>query len=105
MRTWLINAWRESSTGRWWQAKAAHERLMYAALAAAVAAALLWVAVWRPLADWHAQEMRRLDNAQRLLEWVTLNEARARAVAAGAGQRSDADIMGQHFTSRNGLQK
>ncbi len=90
MRTFLINAWRASSTSRWWQAKAAHERLIYAALAAATAAALLWIALWRPLADWHAHEMRRLDNAQRLLEWVTINEARARAAVAGAGQRSEA---------------
>ncbi len=53
-------------------------------------AGLLWVALWRPLVDWHAQEMRRLDNAQRLLDWVTLNEARARAVAKEARQRNDA---------------
>ena len=90
MLTYLINAWRESLAGRWWRTKAGHERLIYTGLAAAVTAALLWTAVWRPLEDWHAQEMRRLDNAQRLLEWVTLNEGRARAAATGAGQPNEA---------------
>ena len=89
MLTYLINAWRESSVGRWWRTKAGRERLIYAALATAVTAALLWIAVWRPLVDWHAQEMRRLDNAQRLLEWVTLNEERARTAAKGEGQRNE----------------
>ena len=90
MRTYLNNAWQASSTGRWWRAKAARERLVYAALAGLIAATLLWLAVWRPLADWHEREMRRLDNAQRLLEWVTLNEGRARAAAKGASQRNEA---------------
>ena len=90
MLTYLINAWRESSAGRWWRTKAGHERLIYAVLAAVVTAALLWIAVWRPLVDWHTQEMRRLDNAQRLLEWMTLNEERARAAAKGEGQRNEA---------------
>ncbi len=90
MLTYLIKAWRESSVRRWWRTKAGHERLIYAALAAAVTATLLWTAVWRPLVDWHAQEMRRLDNAQQLLEWVTLNEGRARAGAKDEGQRSEA---------------
>lgn len=90
MRMTLSNAWRESSTGRWWRAKAAHERLLYAGLAAAVVAALLWLTVWRPVTDWHEHEMRRLDNAQRLLDWVTLNEGRARAAAKGTAQRSEA---------------
>ena len=90
MLTYLINAWRESSAGRWWPTKAGHERLIYAALAAVVTAALLWIAAWHPLVDWHAQEMRRLDNAQRLLEWMTLNEERARAAAKGEGQRNEA---------------
>ena len=91
MRTFLINAWRASSTSRWWRTKAGHERLIYAALGAAMSAALLWSAVWRPLDDWHAHEMRRFDNAQRLLEWVTLNEGRARALALakGAEQRNE----------------
>ena len=90
MLTYLITAWRESSAGRWWRTKAGHERLIYAVLAAVVTAALLWIAAWRPLVDWHAQEMRRLDNAQRLLEWMTLNEERARAAAKGEGQRNEA---------------
>ena len=90
MRAYLSNAWRESSTGRWWRTKAARERLIYAALAAAMIAALLWMSVWQPLSDWQARELRRLDNAQRLFEWVTLNEGRARAAAAGAGQRDEA---------------
>lgn len=90
MLTYLITAWRESSAGRWWRTKAGHERLIYAALAAVVTAALLWIAAWHPLVDWHAQEMRRLDNAQRLLEWMTLNEERARAAAKGEGQRNEA---------------
>ena len=90
MLTYLITAWRESSADRWWRTKAGHERLIYAVLAAVVTAALLWIAAWAPLVDWHAQEMRRLDNAQRLLEWVTLNEGRARAGAKGEGQRNEA---------------
>ena len=90
MRSFVINAWQASSTGRWWQTKAGHERLIYAALAAALTAGLLWIALWRPLLDWHAQELRRLDNAQQLFEWVTLNEARARAAAKDARQRNEA---------------
>lgn len=89
----LTNAWnavRDSSTGRWWRTKATHERLIYAALSAALAALLLWTAVWRPLGDWQASELRRLENAQQLFEWVTLNEQRARAAAQGASQRSAA---------------
>ena len=90
MRSFLINAWRESSTSRWWRTKTGQERLIYTALAAAVTAALLWTAIWRPLVDWHTQEMHRLDSAQRLLEWVTLNEARARNAIKGAEQRHEA---------------
>ena len=90
MRAYLSNAWRDSSTGRWWRTKAARERLIYAALAAAMIAALLWTSVWQPLSDWQEREMRRLDNAQRLFEWVTLNEGRARVAAEGAGQRDEA---------------
>ena len=93
MRTFLINAWRQSSTSYWWRTKAAHERLLYAALAATLVAALLWLAVWRPLMDWQEREMRRLDNAQRLFEWVTVNEGRARAAARGGNQRSDAETV------------
>ena len=90
MRRLPFGAWRESAAGRWWRTKAAHERLLYAALAAVVTATLLWLAVWRPLADWQARELRRLDNAQRLFDWVTANEGRARAAAKGAGRRSAA---------------
>ena len=90
MRAYLTNAWQASSTGRWWSTKAAREQLLYVAVAAAVAATLLWLAVWLPLADWQEREMRRLDNAQQLFEWVTVNEGRARAAANGAGQRDEA---------------
>lgn len=95
MRTFTISlwrgssTWRESSAGRWWRAKATHERLVYAMVAVAAAATLAWLAVWQPLADWQDRESRRLANAQRLLEWVSVNEERARAAARGASQRTD----------------
>ena len=78
----LASAWRTSTAAAWWRGKAVHERLVYGALAAAAAAVFLWLALWRPLADWQAREAARLERAQVLLEWVAANEAQARAAGA-----------------------
>lgn len=82
MRERLSSAWRASAAAAWWRGKAAHERLVYGALAAVAAAVFLWLALWRPLADWQAQEAVRLARAQELLEWISANEAQARAAGA-----------------------
>ena len=94
MQARLASAWRASTAAAWWRGKAVHERLVYGALAAAAAAAFLWLALWRPLADWQAQEAARLERAQELLEWVSANEARARAAgASGKGAAAEPSAL------------
>lgn len=82
-----------SSTGRWFFGRESSERSIIAGLAAIIVIALLWVMIWKPIGDWRAIEDNRYHNAQTLLDWMQVNEARARAVAktqpnGGASQRS-----------------
>lgn len=93
MRERLAGAWRASGAASWWSGKATHERLVYAALAVAAAVAVLWLGLWRPLADWQEQEAARLQRAQGLLAWVSANEAQAKAAAAGQGASVEAGAI------------
>ena len=83
-RRWL-GALQASPAWGWWQGKPANERLVYSLLAGAATLALLWLGLWRPLADWQAEQALRLRQAEQLAGWLAANEAEARAVAA-AGQ-------------------
>ena len=91
MRERLANAWRASAAASWWSGKAAYEQLVYGGLAAVAMVVLLWLGLWRPLADWQAQETARLQRAQVLLAWVSANEAQARAAAGAAAKDAPAD--------------
>lgn len=86
------SAWRQgmealqaSPAWRWWHGKPAKEKLVYSLLAGAATLALLWLGLWRPLADWQAEQELRLRQAEQLAAWMAANEANARAAAA-AGQ-------------------
>ena len=85
MRRWL-DVLQASSAGRWWRGKPANDQLVYSALAGAAALTLLWLGLWRPLADWQAEQALRLESAEQLAGWLAANEDRARAAAVTLGQ-------------------
>ena len=102
MRERLTSAWRASGAAGWWSGKAAHEQLVYAALAAVTAVVVLWLGLWRPLADWQEQEEARLQRAQGLLAWVSANEAAARAWVGAADQEAETGAIMPAITQAAG---
>jgi general secretion pathway protein M len=70
-----------SGPGRWYSGREHNEQRMIAGLAMAIAVAVLWLAVWKPISDWRAVAHNQHQNAQAELDWVRANEARARALA------------------------
>lgn len=85
MWTRIDHAFRASAVGRWFVALEANERTLVTALAAFVAAALLYVIVWQPLADWSHRADAQYQHQMALLDWMRLKEKEARA----AGQRNE----------------
>lgn len=84
----LQRTWRESGAGRWFYAKDAGEQKILTIVAVIVAISLLWLLLWKPIADWRAEADNRFQNAQATLSWMQANEQRARAsagVSATAG--------------------
>jgi general secretion pathway protein M len=106
----LVDSWsqRLQTTGawRWYASREPHEQPIIAVLAIAIVAAVLWLAVWKPISDWRTLEANRYQNAQTTWEWIQANEAaareRARAAdaASGGSDRSLLPLVTREANSR-----
>ncbi len=87
----LRSGFRNSGVGRWFYGRERNEQWIIAGLAVLVLIAVMWLAVWKPVSDWHAIETNRQQNAQQLLDWMRANEQAARRAAESRprGQRSN----------------
>ena len=72
---------KRSGLGQWFYGREASEQKIIVGLATIVLLSLLWLTVWKPVADWRAIEVNRQTNAQQLFDWLRTNEAQARATA------------------------
>jgi general secretion pathway protein M len=77
---------RASAVGRWLAEREPGEQRVVLALVVAVSLTVLWLGIWKPISDWRTLEHNRYQNAQSLLDWVQVNEARGREVARGGEQ-------------------
>lgn len=73
-----------TGVGRWYQGREPGEQRVILALAILIAVTVLWLGVWKPVADWRETQHNRYQNAQAALDWMRANESRARAVARSA---------------------
>ena len=78
-------AFRGSAAGRWFQMLQPNERTMVSALFIFAVILVLYLLVWRPLADWSDQADARYQRQLAVLDWMKLHEKEARA----AGTRAD----------------
>jgi general secretion pathway protein M len=85
MWTRIDNAFRASAAGRWYGALEANERTLVAGVAAFLGLAILYFAIWSPVADWSHRADARYQRQTAVLEWMQQKEKEARA----AGQRSE----------------
>jgi general secretion pathway protein M len=81
----IDSAFRASAAGRWYATLQANERTLVSALAAFLAAVVVYLAIWSPLADWSHGADARYQRQMAVLDWMHLKEKEARA----AGQRSE----------------
>ncbi len=77
----LVSQFHNSTIGRWYGGREPVERRVIAGLALATVFVVLWLGIWQPVTDWRDVEANRYQNAQRLIDWLQANEARARAAA------------------------
>ena len=78
----VTQAIRSSGAGRWYAQKELNEQRIILGLGLLIAVSLLWVGIWKPASDWHAQATNRQHNAQSLHDWLRANEAAAKQAAA-----------------------
>ena len=76
-----IDRLKESSIGRWFTQREVGEQRILLVVGALVVAALCWLLLWKPVSDWREVSHNRYQNAQATLQWLQVNEQRARAVA------------------------
>ncbi len=98
------NQFAQSAAGRWYYGREASERMIIAALAALIVLTLIWLLLWKPIADWQSVTHNRYDNAQATLTWLQDNEQKAKASAgsrAGAQDRSVMRVITQAANGQN----
>ncbi len=92
-----------SALGRWFYGRDRNEQWIVAALALLIVVSMLWLVAWKPVADWHAASVGRLDNAQATLDFVKINQGAAQqARASGASSGSLIQVLSRAATA-NGL--
>ncbi len=92
MMAGLIARWRQSALGRRFDALESRERDVVTVLALVIAAAIFYVAIWQPVADFSARAEARYARELAVLDYLRTNEAAARdagrrggGAAAGVG--------------------
>jgi general secretion pathway protein M len=88
------NAFRDSAVGRWFAGLEPNERTLVTALAALVALATVYVAIWQPLHTWSSDADRRYQHQLALLDWMRQQEAAAREAAQhGQGAPASGSLL------------
>jgi len=81
----IDSVFRASAAGRWFATLEANERSLVTGLAALVVVAIVYLAIWSPLADWSHRADARYQHQMALLDWMHQHEKEARK----AGQRNE----------------
>ena len=81
----LAARWRQSALGRRFDALESRERDVVTLLAIVVAAAVFYVAVWQPIAEWSARAEARYARELAVLDYLRTNEAAARDAGRRGG--------------------
>ncbi|MFK7912593.1 MAG: type II secretion system protein GspM [Pseudomonadales bacterium] len=89
----LAERFRNSGAGRWFYGREPNEQTIIAWLAAAIVLTLLWVLLWKPIADWREVTHNRYLNAQSNFEWLTVNEQRARSAVTSSASGTDRQLL------------
>ena len=66
----------------WYRSKDVRDQRVIQGLLTVTLATAIWLGVWKPVSDWRDIQRNRLENARATLEWMQVNESRAREVAA-----------------------
>lgn len=66
----------------WYRSKDPRDQRVIQCLLTATLLTAVWLGVWKPVSDWRVVQRNRLDNASATLEWMQVNENRAREAAA-----------------------
>jgi general secretion pathway protein M len=86
----MLPVWRTGQA--WYRTKDPRDQRVIQILVAATLLTIIWLGIWKPVSDWRDVQKNRLENARTTLEWMKLNEIRAREVAAAqaseAGDRA-----------------
>jgi len=82
-----------SGVMRWYQGRDPQERPIIAGLAALIVLSLLWLMVWKPLADWRETSENRFTNARVTWDWMQANEGRARQLASSGGPSTERSLL------------
>jgi general secretion pathway protein M len=88
-----VEAWQQSVAHRWLQALSPRDRSIVNALAIVLAAVLVYVAVWQPIANWRAQADADYRQALAIKEWIIANEARLAAAGPTTGGRQSGTLL------------
>ena len=83
----------QSAVMRWYYGREASERPIIAGLALLVALSLLWLLIWKPIADWRDLSENRYVNAQSVWDWMQANESNARQAARGGGSSPNRSLL------------
>jgi type II secretory pathway component PulM len=89
----MLERLQASAPGRWLAGRERDEQRLILALIGVVILTVLWLSVWKPVADWRAQEDNRYRNAQATLDWMRANEARARELARSGSQVGERSLI------------
>lgn len=84
----------QSAPIRWYDGREPGEKPVIAALTVLVVISLLWLMIWKPLADWRTFSENRYVNAQSVWDWMQANETDARQTArGGAGAATTRSLL------------
>ena len=81
----LLNRWYTTPVYRNYAARESSERLIILAVVGLIVAALLYLLLWQPLANYSAGAQQSHTREQTLNDWLYANEARAREAAQSGG--------------------
>ena len=77
----LIVQLQQGTIGQWYAAKSPTDRLVIKILSGLIAAAVIYVAVWKPLSDYNQEQQARHVTEVALSEWIILNQESLRQSA------------------------
>lgn len=86
-------AWFEhTQVGQAFFARTESDRLVILLVSSLFLVSLLWLLLWKPVADWHTDAVSRFETARSSLDYLRANEALAQRVAAQGGDGSSSLI-------------